>query len=129
MSTEIIKILDEVCAKFGIAIDWTSQNVMPYIEQIGKHIVQYELWTSSLWTILSLIALIAGTIVCGKKIKSAYGYKYEDREETILAVGAILFIIYLIFAPLLIKQIQDVITALTFPEKTILDFIITYTQN
>lgn len=129
MSTEIIKILDAICEKFGIAIDWTSQNVMPYVEQIGKHIVQYELWTSSLWTILALIVLIAGTIVCCKKIKNAYGYEYEGREEIILAVGAILFVIYIIFAPLLIVQIQDVITSFTFPEKTILDFITTYTQN
>lgn len=127
MSTEIIKILDAVCDKFGITIDWTSQNVMPYVEQIGKHIVQYELWTSSLWTIFSLIVLIAGTIICGKKIKSAI--RYGDREDTILGVGVILLIIYFTFFSLLIVQIQDVITALTFPEKTILDFITTYTQN
>lgn len=43
MSTEIIKILDAICDKFGIAIDWTSQNAMPYLEQVGEHIIQYEL--------------------------------------------------------------------------------------
>lgn len=127
MSTEIIKILDAVCDKFGMTIDWTSQNVIPYVEQIGKHIVQYKLWTSSLWTILSLIVLIAGTIICGKKIKSAT--RYDDREETILGWCVILLAIYFTFASMLIVQIQDIVTALTFPEKTILDFITTYTQN
>lgn len=70
MSNEIIKILDEVCDKFGMAIDWTAQNVMPQVEQIGEHIVQYELWTSSLWTMLALVVLIVGTIVCGKKSRA-----------------------------------------------------------
>lgn len=80
-----------------------------------------------MWVILTLIVLIAGTIVCGKKIKSTF--KYKDREDTLLGMYAILFIIYFLFVPILIVKIQDVITSLTFPEKTILDFIITYTQN
>lgn len=126
MSNEIIKILDAVCDKFGIAIDWTAQNVMPQVEQIGEHIVQYELWTSSLWTMLALVVLIVGTIVCGKKIKSAS--KYGERD-TILGMGTIIVIVYFIFVPVLLTQSQDVIAALTFPEKTILDFITTYTQN
>lgn len=126
MSNEIIKILDAVCDKFGMAIDWTAQNVMPQVEQIGEHIVQYELWTSSLWTMLALVVLIVGTIVCGKKIKSAS--KYGERD-TILGMGTIIVIVYFIFVPVLLTQSQDVIAALTFPEKTILDFITTYTQN
>ena len=126
MSNEIIKILDAVCDKFGMAIDWTAQNVMPQVEQIGEHIVQYELWTSSLWTMLALVVLIVGTIVCGKKIKSSFKYGEGD---TILEMGIIMVIVYFIFVPVLLTQSQDVIAALTFPEKTILDFITTYTQN
>ena len=126
MSNEIIKILDAVCDKFGMAIDWTAENVMPQVEQIGEHIVQYELWSSSLWTMLALVVLIVGTIVCGKKIKSAFKYGEGD---TILEMGIIMVIVYFIFVPVLLTQSQDVIAALTFPEKTILDFITTYTQN
>lgn len=64
MSDEIIKVLDTICDKFGIAIDWTSMNIMPHVEQLCEHIIQYELWTSSIYTILSLIILIVGTIFC-----------------------------------------------------------------
>lgn len=49
MSNEIIKVLDAICDKFGLAIDWTSQNVMPYVEQLCEHIVQYELSSSILY--------------------------------------------------------------------------------
>ena len=34
MSTEIIKILDAICDKFGLVIDWTSQNVTPYMRAV-----------------------------------------------------------------------------------------------
>lgn len=34
MSQEIIKVLDNLCEKFGIAIDWTSQNVKPYLQEL-----------------------------------------------------------------------------------------------
>ena len=30
---EIIRILNELCNKLGIAIDWSAENVMPYFEQ------------------------------------------------------------------------------------------------
>lgn len=126
MSNEIIKILDAVCDKFGIAIDWTAQNVMPQVEQICSHIVQYELWTSSLWIIFALIVLIIGTIICVKTLKKAHE---RSNGDMVFAMGLILVIIYLLFFHILIAKFSDVITALTFPEKTILDFITTYTQN
>ena len=31
MSDEIIKLLDDLGQRFGIAIDWSSENMMPYI--------------------------------------------------------------------------------------------------
>lgn len=34
MSEEVIKILDALAEKFGLAIDWTSANVLPYLQQL-----------------------------------------------------------------------------------------------
>ena len=33
MGDEIIKVINDLCGKFGIAIDWTSSNVIPYLEE------------------------------------------------------------------------------------------------
>ena len=30
-SSQFIEIFDHLCQKFGIVIDWTAQNVVPYI--------------------------------------------------------------------------------------------------
>lgn len=34
MSNEIIKVLDDLSERLGIAIDWSSQNVMPYLQDL-----------------------------------------------------------------------------------------------
>ena len=31
VSDQIIKVLDNLCDKFGLAIDWSSKNVQPYL--------------------------------------------------------------------------------------------------
>ena len=34
VSNQIIEVLNEICNKFGLAIDWTSKNVQPYWDMI-----------------------------------------------------------------------------------------------
>ena len=46
MSEEIIKVLDALAEKFGVAVDWTSANVIPYLEQLCSKCVNYEIATS-----------------------------------------------------------------------------------
>ncbi len=115
MSTEIIKILDTVCDKFSISIDWTSQNVMPYVEQICSHIIQYELSSSILYVLIAILSII---VTIG--IHKTYG----DIDDLGIPV-----IIYINATIVICKQFFDIVTAHTFPEKTILDFITIYTQN
>ncbi len=131
MSTEIIKVLDAICDKFGLAIDWTSQNVMPYVEQLCEHIVQYELVSSTIYTVLSLVILVVGTVFCIRMFKKIFKSSLCDIDK----VGAygctivLLLIIYLIFFKTLTIQFEDAITAFTFPEKTIIEFISQYIQK
>lgn len=55
MSEEIIKVLDNLCEKFGIAIDWTSQNVVPYLKELVGRFINYEVVTSIFWIIVGVI--------------------------------------------------------------------------
>lgn len=43
MSNEIIKILDDLAKRFGIAIDWTAENVLPYLKELFSRVVKYEI--------------------------------------------------------------------------------------
>lgn len=131
MSNEIIKVLDAICDKFGLAIDWTSQNIMPYVEQLCEHIVRYELVSSAIYTVLSLVILVVGTIFCIRMFKKIFKSSLFDFDKTGAYAGIIflLIAIYMIFFTTLTIQFEDAITALTFPEKTIIEFISQYTQK
>ncbi len=129
MSNEIIKVLDTICDKFGLVIDWTSQDVTPYVEQLREHIVRYELVSSAIYTVLSLVILVVGTIFCIRMFKKIFKSSLFDFDKTGAYAGIIflLITIYMIFFTTLTIQFEDAITALTFPEKTIIEFISQYT--
>ena len=58
MSEEIIKVLDDLARRAGIAIDWTSENVLPYPIELSGKLVKYELWMSILLLVLGVFNLI-----------------------------------------------------------------------
>ena len=57
-SDEAIKILNFLGEKFGIAIDWTSKNVAPYLKDLGNRIINLEIASSIFWIVL--VAVITG---------------------------------------------------------------------
>lgn len=34
VSNQIIEVLDYLCSKIGITIDWTESNVLPYVQTL-----------------------------------------------------------------------------------------------
>lgn len=57
-SEQFITIMDAVCDKFGIVIDWTAQNVVPYMTELGGRVVKYEIATSIIWLVVGCFMLI-----------------------------------------------------------------------
>ena len=57
-SSQFIEVLDALCEKFGIVIDWTSQNVMPYLTDLATRLISYEIWTSAAWIVILGVAFI-----------------------------------------------------------------------
>ena len=43
VSSEIIEVLDYLGEKFGIAIDWTSNNVLPYLQTLADKFIKWEI--------------------------------------------------------------------------------------
>lgn len=42
MSEEIIKVIDELGKRFGIVIDWSNQNIIPYLQELLKRFICYR---------------------------------------------------------------------------------------
>ena len=123
MSEEIIKVLDVLAEKFGLAVDWTSANVIPYLEQLCGKYVNYEIATSVVWLLLGIGLLFLSKWLL-KKTKCFYN-KADDGEDfydvgcIFTGIGCGIAIITGLI--MIITQTFDIITCFTFPEKIIIE--------
>lgn len=126
MSDEVIKILDALADKFGIAIDWTSANVIPYLQQLCERYVRYEVVTSIIWILIGIVLLVAGKY--GIKKTNYCQERYEEAPSPILSGWEERKNAWLVFTVItitvgffmVVSQGLDIVTCLTFPEKVII---------
>ena len=123
MSEEIIKVLDALAEKFGLAVDWTSSNVIPYLEQLCGKYVNYEIATSVIWLLLGI-----GLLFLAKWLlkKTKHFYNEADDWEDCYGIGCIFTgvgcgIAIITGLIMIITQTFDIVTCFTFPEKIIID--------
>lgn len=119
-SDNFIRIMDAIGEKLGIAIDWTNQNMMPYLEQLTQKIVKYEISMSAFWIIVFCILLIIGIVIVVKNNKKL---AYDDFYILPALLGWAIIFVVLVGLGL---NITKIITAMTLPEKTIIEFIMQY---
>lgn len=116
MSEEIIQILDYICEKFGIAVDWTSENIMPYFNELCDKIIKYEICTS----VIEIVAFLMAIVLCVIFIRKFICWAKEDCELYVAAI--ILGIITLILAVSFFVQIYDIVECSVFPEKYLFEY-------
>ena len=116
-SSQFIEVLDALCDKIGIAIDWTSQNIVPYVTDLATRIITYEIWTSAAWIAIMAIVFLIAWKMTKRDCKADI---FEDEwflgwfVRTLIGVFCFITIVC---------QIFDIIEALALPEKTLYDFI------
>lgn len=126
VSKQIIEVLDNLCEKFGLAIDWSSENILPYIKELCGKFINYEIYTSIAWIAITLTLCVILWIVYATTHKSAaetdwdydYGICWVNSFAIVFAIGVSIISILVIST-----QIFDIIEAIYLPEKTIYDFI------
>ena len=108
MSDEIIKVFEYLGGKFGIAIDWTNSNVMPYLQQLFEKFIKWEIATSIAWIVIAIIPIII-FLILGLTIGD-YIWIY--------------FVLVFIFGLVVIGiQTFDILAANYFPEKALYDYL------
>lgn len=129
MSSEFTKALDAVCDKFGIAVDWGSKNVVPYVQELSTRVVHFKMASATFFMLLGVLMLIA-TILWIKWIKYCDRRYEEDKWSNWdfaaqLSIGAC--IIWTVIAVCIaLTGAYDIVTYSVFPEKALMDFINTY---
>ena len=117
VSSEIIEVLDYLGEKFGIAIDWISNNVLPYLQTLADKFIKWEISTSIVW-----IAIAAFIIVMTITLINLKGFR-EINEETYGMLWIPAGLLILGFFVVICVQIFDIIECNVFPEKVLYDFI------
>ena len=117
ISDEVIKILEYLGQKIGVTIDWTSNNVLPYVQQLCEKFIAWEIGTSYAW-----IALAGGVFVLALifAILGSWLSSWDGVEWVIFAIVTIITII------MIGCQVLDIIECQTFPEKAIYEYIRLY---
>ena len=138
ISEQVIKVLDAVCDKFGIAIDWTSNNVIPYIQELGNKIITYDICNSIVWLVIGsviplTVAILIKKFLNKKKLEAKermndYYYTDGSLDEGAWCCYAMIIVLIIIAIILTASNIQDIIQDVVFPEKTIIEFITQYTK-
>ena len=118
VSDQIIQVLDALCEKFGMAIDWTSANVIPYLTTLFTKLVTWEIWTSVAWMAIAVVMIAAGVVALVLSIKHI---EVLDPVAPFLIVCSI--IVCAVGIGVLGSQIFDVIKCVTFPEMFVFEYI------
>lgn len=125
VSEQIIQVLDNLGEKFGLAIDWSSENILPYVNELMNKAVSYELWMNIVSLALVTIIVIISWVVFCKTIKKKNFSWYDMNGLSWIGIVSVSFGITfsIIFIVVSLFSIPTIIACLTFPEKVIFDMI------
>ena len=116
-NNQLVELLKELANQMGIAVDWTSQNIRPYIIDIMGRLARYEIFTSVIWILFFVIVIL----IASKLIRMSYK-RFKDEEDYIwdeelfipIAIG--LSVVILFSSLCIIAQCYDIGEAIYTPE-------------
>lgn len=130
VSEQIIQVLDVLCEKFGIAVDWASENVIPYVEVLCKKLITYEI-AISIASMIFMLILVVASIIAIKMLYPVFKRGIEKEKSTydvgweVGSVFAIIGLVILYLATIITFacEITDIIKCVTFPEMYIFEYV------
>lgn len=126
MSEEIIKVLDDLAQRFGIAIDWTSANVLPYLQELGTRFISFKNAQAIIWMVISVLVTIGCSIFCVKLNKWRKANKIDAYDDEFIGCAfawtfagmAILGFVIAFFC-----NMNGLMQNIFMPELTILEYL------
>jgi ribose/xylose/arabinose/galactoside ABC-type transport system permease subunit len=125
MDNKVIEIFDYIGEKLGIAIDWTSENVVPQVTELIGRYRSYEIFEHVLMAVLLIIATAIMGIVLIKMWKGIvtgddenfwYNISY-DTDNVIPVVTTVTFVLLSVFAAITaVEYVLDAAKWVFIPE-------------
>lgn len=122
VSNEIITVLDDLCRRFGVVVDWSQENVMPYLDDLFARFISYEIATSIVYVGVALL-VSCFFAACGVYARRASLKSGRCKDEWNFAACAMWVIGVIVFIITIGEQAYNIVTAMTLPEKLIVTLI------
>ncbi|MPM29864.1 hypothetical protein SDC9_76405 [bioreactor metagenome] len=126
VSDQIIKVLDNLSEKVGIAVDWSQQNILPYLQELMAKYINYEIMTSIVWIIVMFVLCAVFFLVAKAFSKRAKKDEWdEDSPNCWAAIAGWVIFGILSFASIfvIVTQTMDIVRCVTFPEMQIIEYL------
>lgn len=114
MGDEIIKVLDKIGEQFGVAIDWSNANVMPYLQDLLTRYTNYLFYSSIVFLVLGIIIVIIGILLLRHSYKM-----YKENEECFISAGLAILFLFIGFMGIMDRTLT-MIELKTVPERAII---------
>lgn len=110
----IIQIINDLATKFGIIIDWSADNIMPYLNVLFDKFIAWKTSTAILFIcIAGFLFLVTAALAI-----TDFAIGYADGVLGIfMLIGAVICLVWLCINIYRLIQIQ------TFPELVAIDYI------
>lgn len=119
-----VEIVNALFEHLGMAVSVTTETISEWWPILVSRWAAFEIGTSCVWLALGLVFTI-GAIIALVKMVHAYSH-YQDSKLDYDEIGVISFVAtgaLLIGLVIVICQALDIVTAITFPEKLIFDYV------
>ena len=126
-SSELITVLDYLAQKLGIVIDWTAENIRPYLEDLCKRFMEYEILNSFItvgaWSVF-LIFFICWLIPTNHIARKRYEWDWDYITCWAAAIAWIGFVVCLL--GVIISAVVEglhIVECWKMPEKVIIEYV------
>lgn len=69
-SEEVLAVIEDLGNRFGVAIDWTSNNVIPKVQEICERLITYKIVVHSLGIALNVALMVIAICFVSKILHS-----------------------------------------------------------
>lgn len=135
MGDEVIKVLNHLGDQFGVAIDWSSTNVMPYLNDLMARMIKYGIYINIyhiiydifITVLFIIVTIVLYKIACKMILRSEENKEYVNSAKILSTAFAISLVTTVIVALIEIGNIKDCIADIielnTVPEKYVVEII------
>lgn len=135
MADQIIQVIEEICEKFGTAVDWSAESLAPVISSLVGKYASYVILSGAVYLFIYALLIFMGCRLVrwmrgkAKEYGGVDDWACDNEGEfscclALLAVYAIVMLVYTL--GVLFGIIPDVIQAITVPELTFVNKVMTY---